>query len=72
MKRLVAALLCTLAPLAVMGGEVGYKVTYDGGSLPETKGGTGLKMYIEGNQVRFVKDKQDLTTIPASAVTEIS
>ena len=72
MKRLVAALLCTLVPLAVMGGEAGYKVTYDGGSLPETKGGTGLKMYIEANQIRFVKDKQDLATIPASAVTEIS
>jgi hypothetical protein len=72
MKRLVAALLCTLVPLAVMGSETGYRVTYDGGSLPETKGGAGLKMYIEGTQIRFVKDRADLATIPASAVTEIS
>jgi len=31
-----------------------------------------LKMYIEPTQVRFVKDKKDVLTIPASAVTEIS
>ncbi len=29
-------------------------------------------MYLEPNQVRFVKDKADLMTIPASAITEIS
>jgi hypothetical protein len=57
---------------AVFAGEVSYKVTYDGGSIPETKAGTGLKMYIEAEQVRFVKDNKDLITIPASAVTEIS
>lgn len=72
MKRLVAAMLCTLIPLTVIAGDAGYKVTYDGGSIPDTKSGSGLKMYIEGKQIRFVKDKSDVVTIPASAVTEIS
>jgi hypothetical protein len=31
-----------------------------------------LRLYIESNQIRLVKDKTDVVTIPASAVTEIS
>lgn len=72
MRRMSALLLCLAIPLAVFAGDNGYKVTYDGGSLPDTKPGTGVKLYIEGNQIRFVKDNKDLVTIPASAVTEIS
>jgi hypothetical protein len=53
-------------------GDNGYKVTYDGGSIADTKTGTGLKLYIESNQIRLVKDKNDVVTIPAAAVTEIS
>ncbi len=70
MKRKIAAFLCMVVP-AVFAGER-YKVTYDGGSIPETKAGTGLKTYIEANQVRFVKDNEDLVTMPATAGTEIS
>lgn len=29
-------------------------------------------MYVDANQVRFVKDKANVATIPASAITEIS
>jgi CxxC motif-containing protein (DUF1111 family) len=50
----------------------GYKVTYDGGSLPGAKSGSGMKLYIEGDHVRLVKDKADVITIPASAITEVS
>lgn len=72
MKRLFAAALCIVITSTALAGDNGYKVTYDGGSLTDTKSGTGLKMYIEGNQIRFAKDKTDLVAIPASAVTEIS
>lgn len=48
-----------------------YKVTYDGGSVPETKAGAGLKMYIEAKQIRFVEDKQEVVTIPAAAITAV-
>jgi len=53
-------------------GDNSYKVTYDGGSLPDIKSGTGVKLYIESNQVRLVKDNADITTIQASSITEIS
>ena len=39
---------------------------------PDVKVGTDLKLYIEANQLRFVKDKKDVITIPAATVTEIS
>jgi len=72
MKHALALVLCIVTPIAMFAADNGYKVTYDGGSLTDTKSGTGIKLYIESNQIRLVKDKTDLATIPASAVTEIS
>jgi hypothetical protein len=72
MKYFVLALLSLVIPGTLLGGDNSYKVTYDGGSLAGTKAGTGLKMFIESNQIRFVKDNKDLAIVPASAVTEIS
>jgi hypothetical protein len=72
MKRLIAVLLCLLIPGLAFAGENSYKVTYDGGSLADVKAGTGVKLFIEGDKIRFLNDKKELVTIPASAVTEIS
>lgn len=72
MRHVLAIFLCIVTPFAAFAGDNSYKITYDGGSLPDTKAGTGVKLYIESNQVRLVKDKADLATIPASAITEIS
>jgi CxxC motif-containing protein (DUF1111 family) len=72
MKCLVAVLLCIAIPLMALAGDNSYKVTYDGGSLPDIKAGTGVKLYIEPSQIRLVKDKGDVTTIPVSSITEIS
>ncbi len=72
MKRSIAALLCIVLPTTIFAGDSGFKVTYDGGSLSETKSGTGLKLFIEANQVRLQKDGNELVAIPASSITEIS
>jgi hypothetical protein len=72
MRRLLALILCVVIPATVVAGDGSYKVTYDGGSVSAVKAGTDLKLYIEGNQIRFVKDKAAVVTIPASAVTEVS
>ena len=72
MKRILAIVLCVVLPTVMSASQNGYNVTYDGGSITDTKAGTGLKMYIEGNQVRFMKGKTDVVTVPASAITEIS
>ena len=72
MNKLLVVVLCFAIPLMVFAGDNSYKVTYDGGSIPDTKSGTGMKLFIEANQVRLVREKAEVVTIPASAVTEIS
>jgi hypothetical protein len=72
MRMLLVAVLCLAIPISVVAGDNGYKVTYDGGSLADIKSGTALKLYIEGDHVRLVKDKADVKTIPANAITEVS
>jgi hypothetical protein len=36
------------------------------------KSGIGVRLLIEGNQIRIIKGKSELAVIPASAVTEVS
>jgi hypothetical protein len=72
MKRTFAMMLCVLLPLAIFAADNSYKITYDGGSVPDIKSGTGLKLYIESNQLRLARDKTNVVTIPVSSVTEIS
>ncbi|HEX3685234.1 MAG TPA: hypothetical protein VHU83_22045 [Bryobacteraceae bacterium] len=73
MQKIVALLVCCiLMPLAICPADNGYKVSYDGGSVPNIKTGTGLRLYIDSNQIRLQRDREDVITIPASAVTEIS
>ena len=72
MKSFLALLLCIAIPFTVLSAGTSYKVTYDGGSLPDTRSGTGLHLFIEQDKVRFVKDGKEVATVPASTITEIS
>jgi hypothetical protein len=72
MRQALAIVLCLAMPCALFAGENSFKVTYDGGSLPDTKSGTGVRLFIESDKIRFVKDKTDIAVVPASAVTEVS
>jgi len=71
-RKTFLAVLCLLLPLASVAAESGYNVKYDGGSVTNVKAGNDVKLFIEGNQIRIVRDKADVATIPASSVTEIS
>lgn len=72
MKKLLALILCLLFPISAIAAENGYKIAYDGGSLPNAKAGTSMKLVIDGSNIRILKDKTEVTVIPAAAVTEIS
>lgn len=72
MKRSLATILCFAMPAALFAADDGYKVEYDGGSVPNIKSGTDLRLHIDANQIRFAKGKEDLITIPAATVTEIT
>jgi hypothetical protein len=71
MNMFLAIVLCLAIPLTVFAGDNGYKATYDGGSIPYAKAG-GMKLFIDSNLIRLARDKGQVITIPASAVTEIS
>jgi hypothetical protein len=71
MNKLLALVLCFVIPLTVLAGDNAYKVTYDGGALADAKAGIGMKLSIEADKIRLVKDNADVITIPASAVTEV-
>lgn len=72
MKRLLATVLCIAMPITMSAADNSIKVAYVGGSVADTKAGTGLKLYIDSSEIRLVKGKTNLVTIPATAVTEIS
>jgi len=64
-----------LMPAVLFAGDSGgnsYKVIYDGGSVGNIKTGSDLKLFIEGDHIRISNGKEDVATIPAAAVTEIS
>ena len=71
MRYFTAVVLSAVLPFTALASESGFKVAYDGGSIPE-KTGTSVYLYIESQQVRLVKDNAVLVSIPVSAVTEIS
>jgi hypothetical protein len=70
LSPLVALTLCVALPASEANN--GYKVVYDGGSIPDTKSGAGLRLFIGTNEIRFTRDKKELLVIPASSITEIS
>ena len=72
MKSVLSAVLCFLMPPSVFAVDTSYKVTYDGGSLPDLKTGTGLHLDMDQDKVRFVDSGKEIATVPASAITEIS
>lgn len=72
MKKTLALFLCIFFPLSAFAGDNGYKIAYDGGSIQNAKAGTDMKLYIDGANIRVMKDKTEIVVVPAAAVTEIS
>jgi hypothetical protein len=72
MKLFLAVFLCLLVPATSIAAETGYKVAYDGGSLPDLKTGTNVRLFIGQEKVHIARDNSDLVSIPVGAITEIS
>jgi hypothetical protein len=71
MKKALALLLCALFPAITLAAESGYKVTYDGGSIP-VKAGHDLHISIDSTNIHVFDGKTEVATIPSAAVTEVS
>ena len=72
MKKLFALILCVIFPISALAGDNSYKISYDGGSLPDAKAGTDMKLFIVGTSVRIMNNKTEVALVPAAAITEIS
>ena len=72
MKKLLAIFLCFLFPISAVAGENGYKIGYDGGSIPDAKAGTTMRLVIDGTNIRIMRDQTEVAVVPAAAITEIS
>jgi hypothetical protein len=71
MKKALALLLCVLFPAISVAAESGYKVTYDGGSIP-AKSGSDLHISIDSTNVHVFNGKTEVATIPSASITEVS
>lgn len=49
-----------------------YNITYDGGSVPNLKAGTSMKLFIDSDQLVLEKDHNEVLTIVPASVTEVS
>jgi hypothetical protein len=56
----------------VFASENSYKVKYDGGSVSDLKTGEDVKLVLDQNKIRFVKDGKEIVVVPADGVTEVS
>jgi hypothetical protein len=66
MKKLLTLLLCVFIPTAAFAGDNSYKIVYDGGSIPNIKAGTDVKLYIDADRIRIMKGKEEIANIPAA------
>lgn len=69
---ILVLILAISVPISTIAADNGYGVTYDGGSISNAKPSEGMRLFIDGNQIRLVKGKDLIATIPAASVTEIS
>lgn len=72
MRCLLAIALSVLMPVATIAAEAGHKVEYDGGSIQGLKAGSDLRLIMDGERIRLIKNKSEVALIPAAAVTELS
>ena len=71
--KAVAIALCLLLSVSGLAAkDAGFAVKYDGGSIADLKSGTDLRINPAGTTITLSKGKQDLISIPAASITEIS
>jgi hypothetical protein len=70
--KLVAVVLCLLLSVSSLAAKDGFGVKYDGGSIANLKTGTDIRINPAGTAITLTKGNEDLISIPAASITEIS
>jgi hypothetical protein len=73
-QKTVALLLCAALalPLGAVTTDTSFKISYDGGSLAGLKPGTSVRIAMNGERIWFIRDKEEIASIPVAAITELS
>lgn len=66
-------LVCIVFSTVLYGTEshAGYALMYSGGSLKDLQPGADVTLYVDSDQVRLQVKNQDITVVPAHALTEL-
>jgi hypothetical protein len=72
MKTVVALVLAITVTVSALAADSGYKLKYDGGSVPNVKAGEQVRLLLEGERIVVVQKGEPVLTLPPSAVTEVS
>ena len=71
--KLVTVMVCFLLGFASFAAEKeGFAVKYDGGTITTLKTGSDFKINPSGTAITLTKGKEDVMSIPAASITEIS
>jgi len=70
--KFVAASLCMFLSVSSLAAKDGFGVKYDGGSIANLKAGTDIRINPAGTAITLTKGNEDLISIPAASITEIS
>jgi hypothetical protein len=65
-------LASAVAPLLFAEKNNGYHVKYDGGSIPNAKAGSEMKLLIDQTNIRLMRKNEEVATIPVASVKEVS
>ena len=62
LTQAAAVVLCLTVPTMVFAIEKGnvYNIKYDGGSLPDAKAGMDMKLYIDSDKIRVMREKSEV------------
>jgi hypothetical protein len=71
--KFIGVVLCVLLSVSCLAAaNEGFGVKYDGGTITNLKTGTDVRISPMGNMITISKGKDDLISIPAASITEIS
>ncbi len=72
MRFFVALFMCFATAIAVVAGDASYKVSYEGGSITDLKSGEKMKLFLDQNQIRLVRNHSEVLVLPAAAIAKLA
>jgi hypothetical protein len=72
MRKAIAIVLSLVVGCSLFARDDGYKLKYDGGSIPDLKSGADVRLLVDTNTIHVLRKGEQIASFPVSSVTEIS